>query len=73
MSLMEQRQTVKVQSAVRGRECTTQPEVCQETRAKKSAEFKKLKLTTTTTAEMKKPTCWDSFANIFKADATKIA
>lgn len=73
MSLMKPHHIIKIQSTVRVSGFAPQPDATPETRAKKSAEFKKLKVTSTTT-EMKKPSCWDSFASILnKADAALIA
>lgn len=71
MSLMEKRQTIKCQSAVRGREYVPQVEVTEDDRAKKTAEIRKLKVNTS--GEYKKPSAWENFAGIFKAEADKIA
>lgn len=71
MSLMEKRQTIKCQTAVRGREYVPPVEVSEDDRAKKTAEIKKLKVNTS--GEYKKPSAWQNFAGMFKAEADKIA
>lgn len=64
MSLMEQHQSIKVQCAVRGIEPVCAEKLDTDVRAKKSAEFKRLKVTTS--EEFSKPSCWENFSNIFK-------
>ena len=71
MSLLEKRQTIKCQSADRGREFVPQVEVSEDDRAKRTAEIRSLKVNTS--GEYRKPSAWENFAGIFKADADKIA
>jgi hypothetical protein len=65
---MEQHQTIKAPS--QGVERVYVEKQAAETRAKKSAEFKRLKATST---EEKKPSCWDAIAAMFRPRTNKLA